>query len=306
MRESRRFVLGATLLTLSLLAAACGGSGEDDNGGTTGAENKGSITVGSESFPEAQIVGEMYAQVLENAGYDVTRQLDLQSREVRLPEMESGNIHVSPEYVASLLSFLDEEASAQNLEEAVAALEDPLAETGLEILEPSDAVDTNAFVVTREVAEEFDLSSVSNLQGPAGDMTLGGPAECPDRPFCIPGLKDVYDVEFGDFKALEYGAATSQALTAGRIDVALLFSTDPLIAENDLVVLEDDKDLQAADNITPLVHSDTVDDDARGLLDGVSAALTTEGITALNARVAVDLEDPEDVARGFLEEQGLL
>lgn len=308
MRGSRRYVLGAILLTLSLVAAACGGSGEDDLDGTTTTEDKGSLTVGSESFPEAQIVGEMYAQVLENAGYDVSRQLDLQSREVRLPEMESGNIHVSTEYVASLLSFVDEEAAAgaEGLEGAVAALEEPLADMGLEILEPSDAIDTNAFVVTPETAEEFDLTAVSDLQGVAGDMTLGAPAECPERPFCIPGLKDVYDVEFGDFKSLEYGAATSQALTAGAIDVALLFSTDPLISENDLVVLEDDKDLQAADNITPLVNAEGVDDEARELLNEVSAALTTETITALNARVAVDLEDPADVARDFLEEQGLL
>ncbi|MGI8775123.1 MAG: ABC transporter substrate-binding protein [Actinomycetota bacterium] len=307
MRESRKYVFGAILLALSVMAAACGGSGGDGNEGSAGdGEAKGSLTVGSESFPEAQIVGEMYAQVLENAGYSVDRQLDLQSREVRLPEMESGNIHVSPEYVASLLAFVDEDATASDLDGGVAALEEPLSAMGLEILEPSDAVDTNAFVVTPDVAEEFNLTSVSDLQAVASDMTLGGPAECPDRPFCIPGLKDVYDVEFGDFKSLEYGAATSQALTAGAIDVALLFSTDPLIAENNLVVLEDDKGLQAADNITPLINTAGVDTEARGLLDAVSAALTTEGITALNARVAVDLEDPEDVAREFLEEQGLL
>lgn len=306
MRASRKYVLGAALLSLMVLMGACG-SGEDDAGGTgTEGEAKGQITVGSDSFPEAQIVGQMYAQILENAGYDVETKLDIQSREVRLPAMESGEIDVAPEYVASLLSVVDEEADlAGTVEEVAPRLEEALADRGLEILEPSAAVDTNAFAVTQETADELNLSSVSDLEGQAEDLTLGAPAECPERPFCIPGLKDVYNVEFGDYKPLEYGAATVQALKAGAIDVALIFSTDPLVGDNDLVVLEDDKSLQSADNIVALVHSD-VDDEARDLLNEVDAALTTEEITALNTRVAIDLEDAEDVAREFLESKGLL
>lgn len=311
MRDTRRYVLGAVLLASLLLFGACG-SGEDDggsgsaSGSDAGSEPKGSITVGSDSFPEAQIVGEMYAQVLENAGFEVTRQLDIQSREVRLPAMESGEINVAPEYVASLLSVVDPKADLSGDAATVAErLQAPLDKKGLEILEPSAAIDTNAFAVTQETADEFGLSAVSDLADVAGDMTLGAPAECPDRPFCIPGLKDVYGIEFAEFKELEYGAATVQALTAGQIDVALIFSTDPLVSENELVVLEDDKNLQSADNIVPLVTSD-VSEEARELLNEVSAALTTDEITELNKRVAIDLEDAADVAREFLESKGLL
>lgn len=308
MRETRRYVLGAVLLALSLFIGACG-SGGDDNGsdaGDEGDEPKGSVTVGSDSFPEAQIVGEMYALVLENAGFDVTRRLDVQSREVRLPAMESGEIDVAPEYVASLLSVVDPEADLEGDAATVAErLTGPLGEMGLEILEPSEAIDTNAFAVTQETSDEFGLTQVSDLADVAGDMVLGAPAECPDRPFCIPGLKAVYGVEFSDFKELEYGAATVQALTAGAIDVALIFSTDPLVSENDLVVLEDDQNLQSADNIVPLVVSD-LSDEARDLLNEVSAALTTDEITELNKRVAIDLEDAADVAREYLESKGLL
>ncbi|MQA99583.1 MAG: glycine/betaine ABC transporter substrate-binding protein [Actinobacteria bacterium] len=305
MRIFRNSVLGAILLTLALVATACGGSGGDgDDTGSNG--DKGSITVGSDSFPEAQIVGEMYAQVLENAGFEVERQLDIESREVRLPAMESGELQVAPEYVASLLSVIDPDADISgDVDEVAGTLEGVLGEKGLEILEPSAAVDTNAFVVTQEVADQSGLSAVSDLEGVASDMVLGAPAECPDRPFCIPGLKEVYNVEFGDFKALEYGAATVQALSSGAVDVALLFSTDPLIDQQNLVLLEDDKGLQSADNIVPLVSSDIAEDVAE-ILNEVSAALTTENITQLNARVAIDAEDPEDVAQEFLEEEGLI
>ena len=306
MRRPRIAVLGATLVALSLLVSACG-SGEDDvEGGDSGGESKGSITVGSDSFPEAQIVGEMYAQVLEKAGYDVERQLNLDTREVRLPAMEEGDIDVAPEYLASLLAVLDPEATLSgDPAEVVDLLEPLLAEKNLEVLEYSNAVDTNAFVVSQETADEFGLASMSDLTDVAGDMVLGAPAECPDRPFCLPGLEETYGIVFADFKRLEYGAATAQALSAGAIDVALLFSTDPLIEQNGFVLLEDDQQLQSADNITPLVTSEFAAEVA-GILNPVSEALATDEMTALNARVAIDAEDPADVAREFLEEKGLL
>ena len=308
MRRSRSGVLGATSLALLLLLGACGSGGDGD--GTAGGDeggSPGSLTVGSDAFAEAQIVGEMYAQVLEDAGYEVDRQLDVDSREVRLPAMESGEIDVAPEYLASLLSVVDPEATASTDPAEVAdQLEQPLADMGLQVLPYSSAIDTNAFVVTSGAAQENDLSTVSDLQPVASEWTLGGPAECPKRPFCIPGLRDVYGIEFADFRPLEYGPATVAALENGAVDVALLFSTDPLIVERDLVLLEDDKDLQAADNITPLVREEVATGDLPELLNTVSAALTTQKVTDLNARVSIDQEDPATVARDFLEAEGIL
>src|SRR5688500_4402716 len=220
MRMFRNGVLGAVLLALILVMSACGGPGGDEPEGGTDAgadeEPKAELTVGSDSFAEAQIVGEMYAQVLENAGYTVNRELTLESREVRLPAMENGEIDIAPEYLASLLSVVDPKADLSgDATEVAAELEEPLSEMGLATLPPSDVVDTNAFVVTQETAEEFGLTKVSDLADVAGDMTLGAPAECPERPFCIPGLKETYGVEFADFKALEYGA-TITALAGGE------------------------------------------------------------------------------------------
>jgi osmoprotectant transport system substrate-binding protein len=306
MRILRKGVLGAGLLALVLILGACGDDSGEDGDAAGGGGEKPTLTVGSDNFAEAQIVGEMYAQVLENAGYTVNRQLELESREVRLPAMESGEIDIAPEYLASLLSVIDPESTPSGDPEEVATeLEQPLADMGLELLEYSDVIDTNAFVVTQETADEFGLTAVSDLQDVAGDMTLGGPTECPERPFCIPGLRDVYNVEFGDFQPLEYGASIT-ALSGGEIDVALLFSTDGSIAENGFVVLEDDQNLQAADNITPLVRSEIVDEEITTLLNEVSASLETDAITELNKRANVDVEDPADLAEEYLTDQGLL
>lgn len=141
----------------------------------------------------------------------------------------------------------------------------------------------------------------------ASQLTLGGPPECPERPFCIPGLRDVYGVDFGSFVPLDVGGPlTVEALDSGEIDVALLFSTSSVIGENGWVVLEDDQALQTAENITPVVRSDVLDSAISERLNAISAALTTENVTELNGRVEIDGEDPADVAADFLEENDLL
>ena len=141
---------------------------------------------------------------------------------------------------------------------------------------------------------------------PAEELTLGGPPECPERPFCIPGLEETYGIEFGDFRALDVGGPlTVKALENGQIDVALLFSTSSVIGDRGWVVLEDDKQLQQAENITPVVNDEASDPAIAELLNQVSAALTTDNITELNGRVEIDGEDPADVAADFLESEGI-
>jgi glycine betaine/choline ABC-type transport system substrate-binding protein len=140
----------------------------------------------------------------------------------------------------------------------------------------------------------------------ASQMVLGGPPECPERPFCEPGLKETYGIEFQDFQPLDVGGPqTVNALANDRIDVGLLFSTSSAIEAENFVVLEDDKQLQQAENITPIVRNDVLDDTIEGSLNNVSAALTTENITELNGRVELDQEDPADVAADFIESEGI-
>lgn len=306
MRRFRNPVLGAALLVMALVAAACAGEEEPGGGGTPGAA-KPSLTVGADNFPESEIVAEMYAQALENAGYDISRKFGT-TRETRVPAMETGEIDLAPEYLATLLLFLDPAGGVSSDPQAVATeLEPLLQEKGLATLEPSEAIDTNAFVVTRETADTHGLAAVSDLQPVAGELTLGGPPECPERPFCIPGLKETYDIEFGEFVPLDPGGPlTIEALDSGEVDVALLFSTQSVILDKGWVLLEDDKGLQAADNITPLWNTESTDEEAEGLLNEVSATLTTEKMLELNGRVEIDGEDAADVARSHLEDEGLL
>ena len=307
MRNTRRFVLGAIPLALLMVLGACG-SGEDEQPGAQ-TQQKGTLTVGvSAAFAENQIVAEMYAQVLENAGYTVNRQLDIQSREVSQPALESGKIDVKPEYLGTLLLFLDPDAKASGDPAAEAEQLKPLLEEkGVTLLNFSQANDTNAFVVTRETASRYGLTKMSDLEPVAGRLTLGAPPECPKRPFCIPGVKRVYGAEFGKFEPIgACDAATAEALDAGRIDVALLCSTQSIIVEKGWVVLEDDKVLQQADNIAPIVRTEVVNQEITNLLNAVSAKLNTQNIIQLNKRVEIDKEDPADVAQEFLEQNGLL
>ncbi|MGI8426699.1 MAG: ABC transporter substrate-binding protein [Actinomycetota bacterium] len=296
----------ALLLLSAFLLAAC----QSDSAPTDGAK-KGAITVGvSSSFAENEIVAEMYAQVLEKAGYKVKRQLKLKSREISEPALERGEIDVVPEYLGSLLVFLDKNAAASSDATQTAAALSKLISTShpdIELLEPSKANDTNAFAVTRKTADEKKLTKVSDLAPIAGQLTLGGPPECPQRPFCLVGLKDKYGVTFKEFKPLDVGGPiTVSALEGGEIDVALLFTTSGVLKKKGFVLLEDDKGLQQADNITPLVNKKVLNDEVRELLNGVSAQLTSENISELNGKVEIDKEDPADVAEEFLGEKELI
>lgn len=311
MRNPRKLAVGAALIAAALFAGACG-SGDGDSTDTStdgpGGGEKGTVTVGAVGFAENQIVAEMYAQVLEDAGYTVERQVDLGSREILQPALAAGEVDIAPEYLGSLLLFLDAKAEASGDPDQNEKLLKPLlAKKGLELLPRSEANDTNAFVVTPETADKYKLTDMSDLSPVAGDLTLGGPPECPKRPFCIPGLKKVYDIEFGDFKPLDVGGPlTVAALQGGKIDVALLFSTSSVIGSKGWVVLEDDKALQTAENIAPVVRSEVLNDEIEGLLNTVSAALTTSIITELNGRVEIDQESAKDVAADFLSEQGIV
>jgi osmoprotectant transport system substrate-binding protein len=300
MRNSRRLFLGAAGLALLLVLSACQPGG---------VEQKPTLTVGvSGAFAENQIVAEMYAQVLEDAGYTINRQLDIRSREISQPALENGEIDVKPEYLGTLLLFLDKNATAtSDPQENADKIADLLEPKGITLLEFSQANDTNAIVVTPDTAREHSLSAVSDLQPVAGQLIFGGPPECPQRPFCLPGLQQTYGIQFKEFKPLDVGGAlTVAALEQGAIDVALLFSTSGVISNKGWVLLEDDKGLQTADNIAPVVRDEVLNDEIRSLLNSVSAKLTTENITELNAEVEIDNKDPADVAQAFLEEEGLL
>ena len=267
------------------------------------------IVVGvSGAFAENQIVAEIYAQVLENAGYTVERQLELRSREVSQNALESGAIDVKPEYLSSLLLFLDPNAEASaDAADVAGQTAELLRSEGLTLLTASAAEDTNQFVANAETAQQFDLTTVSSLAPVADQLTFGGPPECPQRPFCLPGLHEVYGVLFDDFTPLDAGGPlTVDALRRDEVQIGLLFSTDPSIEKNGFVPLVDDRHLQDAENITPVIRSETLNGEVRALLDSVSARLKTGKVIRLVGKVVIDGEDVAAVANGFLTANGLL
>ena len=262
----------------------------------------------SGAFAENQLVAEMYAQVLEHAGYTVERSFDLRSREVSQSALESGQIDLKPEYLSSLLLFLDANAEASSDPADVARQAgERLQPKGITVLTPSPAQDTNQFVANAKTAEAFNLTTLSSLAAVADRLTIGAPPECPIRPFCLTGLRDVYGILFEDFVPLDAGGpVTVAALKSDEVQIALMFSTDPSIEANGFIPLVDDKHLQDAENITPVIRSDKLNDEIRNLLDAVSAKLTTKNVTTLVGKVVIDGQDVATVARDFLTENDLI
>jgi osmoprotectant transport system substrate-binding protein len=304
MRRARKLILVAACVAL----AACSSSGPGDRPAAP-AGPKGTIVVGvSGAFAENQIVAEMYAQVLERAGYTVERQFDLRSREISQSALESGQIDVKPEYLSSLLLFLDPNARVPRDTAGVARQDSQLLQPrGITLLTPSPAQDTNEFVANAETAQRFGLTTMSSLAPVAGQLTFGGPPECPQRPFCLEGLEKAYGILFDDFEPLDVGGPqTIAALKADEVQIGLLFSTDPSIEQNGFVPLVDDKHLQNAENITPVIRSEKLNGEIRRLLDAVSARLTTATVTDLVGRVVIDGQHVGTVVREFLVANGLL
>ena len=262
----------------------------------------------SGAFAENQLVAEMYAQVLEQAGYTVQRELDLRSRESSQTALESGRIDLKPEYLSSLLLFVDRNARASEDPVIVAErLEELLRSRGISLLTPSPAQDTNQFVANAETAERLNLTTMSSLAPVASQLTLGAPPECPQRAFCLPGLKSVYGIVFDDFLPLDVGGPqTIAALSNDEVQVGLMFSTDPRISQSGFVPLVDDRHLQDAENITPVIRSDKLNDEIRNLLDAVSARLSNDTLTDLIGQVVIDGQDVQTVARRFLIANDLL
>ena len=276
--------------------------------GPTSALDDDAITVASFNFDESVLLAELYAQAIEARGIRVVRQMRLGPRELVQPALRRGLVELAPEYAGSLLEFLSGRGSAAaDLDTTLEDLRLALADRGLQALDPAPAQDRNVFVVTRSTADRLNLDLLSDLASTQG-LVLGGPLECPDRPLCLPGLEGAYGIRFADFVPLDQaGPLTTDALRRGVVDVALLFSTSPQIVRYGFVVLEDDRHLQPAENVVPVVHGEAIarfGPELRAALDDVSAMLTTRELRILNGNIERG-EEPAAVARAWLRERGL-
>jgi len=311
----RSYVGAAAVAAAGLLLAACGGGSDpleaeesdspspEGSGGTAA----GSVVVGSANFSENTLLAEIYAGALTAAGVDVETKLNIGARDVYLKAMEPGDesVDVMPEYTGVLRDYYEPDQSGTDADEVYKELTASLPDY-VTALEPSAAEDKDAVVVTQDTADEYGLASLADLADVAGDLTLGGPPEFKTRFTGVPGLQEVYGVEFGDYRELDAGGPLSmRALLNGQVDAANIFTTDPNIEAEGLVALEDPEALFAAQNVVPLVRTDVLTDDIESTLDEVSAALDTETLVRLNAQVILDKEDPADVAQEFLTDNDL-
>ena len=336
-----RLIAPALLAAVALVAAACGG--DDDAAETPAATDAPAdepadepvttdapadepadpapaegacdpdgpaVVIGAQDFGESAILAQVYGLALADAGCEVRQQALGGFRDIVFTSFDSGDINFTPEYAASALEFLNEQAgeATGDIDETMPFFRDRLAERDLVAFEASPAVDSNSFVVTRETADELGLSAVSDL---TSDLRLGGPPDCPDNASCIPGLISVYDVDLSEnFIPLDGGGPlTVAALDGGEIDVAILFSTSGVIADRDWVVLEDDRQLINADNIVPVATQELAGAHGDGfaeLVNAVSAAMDTAQLTELNRLYDIELEDADVVAADWLRSAGFL
>ncbi|MFJ3329091.1 ABC transporter substrate-binding protein [Streptomyces griseus] len=311
-------VIGMVALAGSL--AACGGDSlEKEKGGSgssAGDGKKGSLVVGSASFTESKVLAELYAQILGDAGYS-TSITTVKNRELYEPSLEKGEIDVVPEYAATIAEFLNakvngaDEAQAKpvasgDAEATVSALKRLAEPLGLTVLQAGKAVDQNAFAVSKEFAEKNSLKTLSDLGKSKIKVKIAAGDECEVRPFCAPGLKKTYGIDVTGIDPKGVGTPQSkQAVRDGKVQLVLTTTTDAVL--DGLVFLEDDKKLQNADNVLPVLNAkDAGAPEIADALGKLTAALTTEDLAELNRKVDAERAKPADVAKEYLESKDLI
>ena len=290
-----------------LLTAACGTT-TDSQSDETAETASADLRVASFDFAESTLLAEMYALAIESIGVPVVRLGPVGSREIVAPAMELDRIDLVPEYLGAALQYAGGLESNPDAAAARTELNERLAERGLTVLEASPAEDKNAIVVTTETAEQHMLTSISDLSPVVGGMRFGGPVECANRPLCLAGLEAIYGLHFAEFVPLQSLSLTAEALRQGEIDVGLMFSTASELETEDFVELIDDRQMQPAENVVPVVRIEALERwgaDLVAVLDAVSQRLTTKDLRTLNLRVA-NGESIEEVAGAWLAVNGLL
>jgi osmoprotectant transport system substrate-binding protein len=306
--RGRLAVLAASSLALTLLVA-CQQAPPPSSQQAAG--NGGTVVVASFNFPESELLAAIYGLAIRQAGIPVRLQLNLGPRELVQPALEQGLADLVPEYLGTALNSIrpgakvarDDPAAVRN------ALAVAFAGWHIQVLTPAAAQDQNGVVVTRATAARLHLRTVSDLRGVAGRLTIGGTPECPKRPYCLPGLQSVYGLEFAAFEPFDTQGQRVTALLDGVVDVAMLTTTDGNLAGGNLVLLADDRHLQPAENVVPVVTDSAAERYGKrltGALDEVSSRLTTNALLFVNWRVQVAGDDPVTEARAWLERQGIL
>jgi osmoprotectant transport system substrate-binding protein len=298
-----RSILIALVALPLMLTAACGGGG-------------GKVVIVGQKFTEADIMTQLYKAVLDDAGYD-TSVKNLGARDIYLDPLSKGDVTISADYLSSMTVALNRKANGDNA--AKVASPDPDAtltelnklakKDGLTALQPAKAQDANAFAVTKAFAQDHNLTTLSDLGASGISVKLGGNSDCPERADCQKGLEDTYGIKVSGFEPTGFGSqATKDDLVKGVTQIGSVGTTDATLESLGLVILTDDKQLQNAENLVPIVNSDWLKDNdkAKKALDKLSAVLTTQDLTAMIGKVDLDREKASDVAKAYLKDKGLI
>ena len=306
---SRRGVLGLAGLAGLAVLSACSSSDPlatpSASTATSAAMTGATLVVGSQQYYSNEIIAELYAQVLEKAGYTVKRQYQIGQREVYLPELESGKVDVMPEYSGNLLQFYDKATTAKDAAAIQAALGEKLP-SGLRVLTAAAATDQDSYNVTKAFAEEHSLTSLEDLVKLSGKLKVAANSEFATRPYGPLGLKSVYGVDVESVPVEDSGGPlTVKALKDGTVQLADIYTADPAITKEGFVTLADPKNLILPQNVTPLVSA-KVDATAAAAIEKVNAQLSMADLLSLNAKSVEQAAKSADVAREWLQMKNLL
>lgn len=284
--QRKHLIIAAVLATTAGVAlSGCASSNPLGTSTGTPAASNSTIIVGSFNYPESEVLAEIYAQALQNAGVTVQTKLNIGAREITMPALKDGSINLIPEYSGSVLTYLDPKSKASSPDDVMTALKNVLP-TNLDVLKPAQAQDSDVLAVTEATAKKDNLKTISDLKSVASTFTVGGNPEFQTRQAGMVGLKSVYGLNFGGYKNLdEAGPLTISALANGQVQVADMFSTDPSMHEKHFVALQDDKNLFAAQNVVPLIAKASVTPTVEKTLNAISAELTTDELIGMNEAV---------------------
>lgn len=311
-RSSTRLTVaaGAALAAVAALVTGCSSSSDNTSGNplTDGGASGDSVVVGSNNFAESILLADLYGEALKAKGIKVTYKPNIGSRETTYGLLKNGSITVLPEYNGALLAYLDKKAAPKTVQATTDAINSKL-DPGLTLLEPAPAQDKDSVTVNAETAKKYHLtgqSSIADLKDAAKDLVFGGSPEFQTRQQGLLGLKSVYGLQFKSYKALDAGGPlTQEALKKNTVQVADVFTTDPTIAKEKFVVLQDPKNLFGFENVQPLVRKGKLSQKGVDALNAVSAKLDTATLLDLDTQVQAQKKDPLDVAKAWLKSAGL-
>lgn len=298
-----RAALGGFALTAVMVLTACGTA--DPLAEPSEPGDSDTIVVGSQAYYSNEIIAELYAQVLEDAGYDVERRYQIGQRDAYLPALENGEVDVFPEYTGNTLQVYNPDATSTDPQSVYSALVEALPDQ-LVALEYAEAQDTDSYNVSREFSETYGVTSLEHLTDVPVAITVGGNPELAERPYGPDGLREFYGVEV-EFQAIgdSGGPLTKQAIRDGTITMGDIYSADPDLASGDFVTLDDPKGMILAQNVVPIVGAELAEEIA-SLINAVSALLTTEELVALNERSTSEELSSGAIAMDWLTSKGLI